>query len=304
MKSIVFLFVFSLWGLYSFSPVMGQKNNLHYKNLVDSAHNAIKAQNHQQALDFYLDAFSEKSPQNPIHLYEAAVVSAKTSHKRLAFMFLNMAVEDGFSYYEHALQNKDFPGLDDTKFNQYLKRIKETDSLMNYLTIRLDSVFKMDQIWRKRWMETSPDSPDYERIRQQIIETDSLNLIEIENIISEYGIWGESLRSPGAKNTMFLVIQHAPLAVQERYLDQMEDAVERGEIGSRNFALLIDRMMLRKNGVQKYGTQCTIVNGKAEARNLIDSMKVDEYRKEVGLGPLSKYLEQITKGQQKTIGKE
>ena len=97
---------------------------------------------------------------------------------------------------------------------------------------------------------------------------------------------------------MFLVLQHAPLDIQEKYFDQVEEAVERGEIGSWNFALLIDRMMLRKTGVQKYGTQCTIVNGKAEARNLIDSMKVDEYRKEVGLGSLSKYLEQITKGQQ------
>ncbi|MFR0836144.1 MAG: hypothetical protein ACLSG8_08445 [Barnesiella sp.] len=56
-------------------------------------------------------------------------------------------------------------------------------------------------------------------------------------------------------------------------------------------------MMLRKTGVQKYGTQCTFVNGKAEVHNLIDSTKVDEYRKEMGLEPLSEYLEQIIKEQ-------
>ena len=102
---------------------------------------------------------------------------------------------------------------------------------------------------------------------------------------------------------MFLVLQHAPLDIQEKYFDQVEEAVERGEIGSWNFALLIDRMMLRKTGVQKYGTQCTFVNGKAEVHNLIDSTKVDEYRKEMGLEPLSEYLDYMTQEQQKTIEK-
>ena len=126
-------------------------------------------------------------------------------------------------------------------------------------------------------------------------------MTEIEDIISEYGIWGQSLRSVGAQNAMFLVLQHAPLDIQEKYFDQVEDAVERGEIGSWNFALLIDRMMLRKTGVQKYGTQCTFVNGKAEVHNLIDSTKVDEYRKEMGLEPLSEYMDYMTQEQQKTI---
>lgn len=70
-------------------------------------------------------------------------------------MFLNMAAERGFSYYEHASQNKDFPSLDEVKFKQCLERIKKTDSLMNYLTIRLDSVFEKDQIWRKRMDENT-----------------------------------------------------------------------------------------------------------------------------------------------------
>ena len=301
MRPIIFLCVVFLSLLSSFFPAAGQKSDPCYKNWVDSARNAIKVQNYRQAFDFYLDAFSEKSPKNPVHLYEAAVVSARTLHERLAFMFLNMAAERGFSYYEHASQNKDFPSLDEVKFKQCLERIKKTDSLMIYLTIRLDSVFEKDQIWRKEWTRTPPDSPDYERIRQQIIKVDSINLTEIEDIISEYGIWGQSLRSVGAQNAMFLVLQHAPLDIQEKYFDQVEDAVERGEIGSWNFALLIDRMMLRKTGVQKYGTQCTFVNGKAEVHNLIDSTKVDEYRKEMGLEPLSEYMDYMTQEQQKTI---
>ena len=53
--------------------------------------------------------------------------------------------------------------------------------------------------------------------------------------------------------------------------------------------------------IQKYGTHCTFVNGQAEVHNLIDSTKVDEYRKEMGLEPLSEYMDYMTQEQQKTI---
>ena len=95
MRPIIFLCVVFFSLLSSFFPAAGQKSDPCYKNWVDSARNAIKVQNYRQAFDFYLDAFSEKSPKNPVHLYEAAVVSARTLHERLAFMFLNMAAERG-----------------------------------------------------------------------------------------------------------------------------------------------------------------------------------------------------------------
>ena len=87
MRPIIFLCVVFLSLLSSFFPAAGQKSDPCYKNWVDSARNAIKVQNYRQAFDFYLDAFSEKSPKNPVHLYEAAVVSARTLHEPCVYVF-------------------------------------------------------------------------------------------------------------------------------------------------------------------------------------------------------------------------
>lgn len=65
MRPIIFLCVVFFSLLSSFFPAAGQKSDPCYKNWVDSARNAIKVQNYRQAFDFYLDAFSEKSPKIP-----------------------------------------------------------------------------------------------------------------------------------------------------------------------------------------------------------------------------------------------
>ncbi|MBC3788329.1 DUF6624 domain-containing protein [Spirosoma utsteinense] len=89
-------------------------------------------------------------------------------------------------------------------------------------------------------------------------QTDSLNLTEVDQILTRYGWLSSSNVGLDANNTLFLVIQHADLAAQEKYLPMMTEAVKHGALKASSFALLQDRMALRKGQKQIYGSQLVL----------------------------------------------
>ncbi|MEZ5038583.1 MAG: DUF6624 domain-containing protein [Saprospiraceae bacterium] len=56
-------------------------------------------------------------------------------------------------------------------------------------------------------------------------------------------------------STLFLVIQHADIETQEKYLPMMRDAVSKGNARASSLALLEDRVALRKGEKQIFSTQ-------------------------------------------------
>lgn len=92
-------------------------------------------------------------------------------------------------------------------------------------------------------------------------------------------------------STLFLVIQHADQATQEKYLPMMREAVKNGKAQGSSLALLEDRVALGQGKRQIYGSQ---IGRDPETQiyfisPLEDPDNVDKRRAEVGLQSLADY---------------
>lgn len=117
---------------------------------------------------------------------------------------------------------------------------------------------------------------------------DSTNLIVIEDLISKYGWLNKSFVGVAGNRTCFLVIQHADLATQEKYLPMMESSVAMGESSTYDLALLQDRILMRQGKHQIYGSQIVRdeSNGQWKFYPIEDERHVNARRAKVGLRPI------------------
>lgn len=118
------------------------------------------------------------------------------------------------------------------------------------------------------------------------------NLRTLEALITKKGWPKISEVSKGPASTAFLVIQHATLKKQQQYLPVIKKLCEAGEARWQDYALMYDRIQTDIDKPQRYGSQVRYNNetGQHELFPLENAEKVDEWRKEVGLNPLSEYL--------------
>jgi hypothetical protein len=121
---------------------------------------------------------------------------------------------------------------------------------------------------------------------------DSVDLIKVRAIIDKYGWLGPDEIGDDGNSTLFLVIQHADLKTQEKYLPVMQDAVKAGKARASSLALLEDRIALREGKKQIYGSQFYLNTQTNEAYVLPmdDPDHVDQRRSEVGLHSMAEYL--------------
>ena len=106
-----------------------------------------------------------------------------------------------------------------------------------------------------------------------------------------YNILSDSVVGKFSKKC-FMVIQHSDLKTMEKYLPVIKKLYECKQTKGGNYALLYDRISVDKNnGIQYYGTQ---INAKTNKPYFIkDVYNVDKRRKELGMEPLSEYLERF-----------
>jgi len=120
------------------------------------------------------------------------------------------------------------------------------------------------------------------------------NQIELEQLIESKG-WPKISEVGGmAAGAAFLIIQHSDNEKQKKYLPVIKKLCEQNEASWQSYALMFDRIQTNDNKPQKYGSQVKYneQTQKYELYPLEDEAKVDEWRKEVGLGPLSEYASQ------------
>jgi hypothetical protein len=121
---------------------------------------------------------------------------------------------------------------------------------------------------------------------------DSVHLIYVKKILDEKGWLGPDKIGIQGNRTLWLVIQHSELAVQEKYLPMMREAVENRKAFASNLALLEDRVAIRQGKKQMYGSQLGYdsLTGAVYPLPLIDPDNVDKRRSDVGLDSLQEYL--------------
>ena len=123
------------------------------------------------------------------------------------------------------------------------------------------------------------------------MHSDSVNTSRIEQIIEEYGYPGKSIVGDQQSGTAFLVIQHADLAIQEKYLPIITEAADKGEVRWSSVALLVDRVRMRQGHKQIYGSQVSRdpETGEHYFAPIENPYKIDSIRAAVGLGPIQEY---------------
>ena len=187
----------------------------------------------------------------------------------------NLARSSGMQRYVNelfALKDKQL-GLH-VALKQELATIYDIDQKPRF---EVDSVVRVygqaSQQWQQHWQKTH--------------KTDSMNLVSVKRIIQQYGYPGQSLVGSKLGNTVWLVIQHSPLAVQEKYLPLIQKAADKGEMEKSNLALLVDRIRMSKGRKQLYGSQIiTSPTGKKFFHPIEDKANVNKRRAKVGLGPI------------------
>lgn len=165
------------------------------------------------------------------------------------------------------------------------------------LAMRIIAMSMADQEARFRLIGAMQrnDQPALQVAMGDVMREDRANGAELKRIVASVG-WPTYTRvGREAGHMAWLIVQHqdADPEFQRHCLRLMEPLVAKGEVSGTDFAYLTDRVAINTGGMQTYGTQMSLVNGKAVPTRLRDPRRVDERRRQVGLGPLDEYIRLI-----------
>lgn len=290
-------------SLVSFFYLQAQDEAL-YKELIAEAEKRYDQKDYSASAEKYSAAFVAFGNKGYINdRYNAACSYALSSQADSAFVQLLKIGKGGhYTNYSHLLSDTDLSSLyEDPRWEEVKKYVKANKEKQEAkydkpLVAKLEAIFDDDQGPRRKIAaiekEHGWESPEMKELWKEIEHKDSINLIEIMKILDERGWLGSDVIGGKGNQTLFLVIQHAPIEVQLKYLPMMREAVGEGNASARSLALLEDRVALRQGKRQLYGSQIgrNQETGKHYVLPLDDPMNVDKRRAEMGLGSLQDYV--------------
>ncbi|MCK2220370.1 hypothetical protein MF672_042195 [Actinomadura sp. ATCC 31491] len=121
---------------------------------------------------------------------------------------------------------------------------------------------------------------------------DTENSAFLKRVVAEHGWPGRDLVGEDGAHAAWLLAQHAghDLEFQRRCLSLLREAVERGQATAREYAYLLDRVRVREDRPQVYGTQYRhFPDGGFGPHPVEDPERLDERRAEAGLEPHAEY---------------
>jgi len=243
-----------------------------------------------------------KDPKDQNNIYNYACALSITRQADSAFKYLNIAVNMDTSAV--ALTDPDFLYLmENPKWGAFENR------LISMIEKKFKNPYKDRDYAKKLWKMQALDQAYYSDIdiAEKKIGMNSTvvislwdlkekinkqNQIELEQLIEAKG-WPKISEVGGmAAGAAFLIIQHSDNEKQKIYLPVIKKLCEQKEADWQSYALMYDRIQTNDNKPQKYGSQVKYneQTKKYELFPLEDEAKVDEWRKEVGLGSLSEYV--------------
>ena len=165
----------------------------------------------------------------------------------------------------------------------------------------LRNVRESDQSARLAMIElTRSDQLDIDAVlaaQANIEEVDSTNQVIVTRLLDNG--WPQGL-SDEANNAIWLVIDHAPIDYQLRYMPLIKEQVATGAISKSQYATLFDRICMRQGEPQRYGTQA-VQRRSAEENTTIyvwpvaNPLKLNRLRRTMGLTPIKRYCRKVSK---------
>lgn len=285
-----------------------EKNSHSYSNKIEAGERLLSVGKYAEAAKCYSDAFQSNRWQGSIpDRMNAARAWAMAGTLDSAYYNLFKIAEQGdIDNFEEETAYKYFwEGLNKDKYFQPLRsdarwpilcdRANANLPSMPELAKTLEEVLKQDQYYRIKIDSISTqfgyNSAEMTNLRTLIQIQDSINLVNVTGFLEKYGWLGKKKVGWTGNKAMFLVVQHAPLPVQEKYLPIMREAVKTGDAEGADLALLEDRVLIRNGKKQIYGSQVTrdTVTNEVHFFPIEDVDNVDHRRAMVGLGTLADY---------------
>jgi hypothetical protein len=167
---------------------------------------------------------------------------------------------------------------------------------LDSLTKLLEKVQVDDQQYREHWdslmQQYGINSPEFIDLIRKMNRQDSVNMQIVGSILDKYGWLGRQQTSADANEAFFLVLQHATLQAQLKYLPVMKKAVAQKKAKASDYALLVDRTNMFQGRLQVYGSQLNYdAAGKVHIYPIMDEPNVNKRRKMMGLPPMQAYLQ-------------
>ena len=142
---------------------------------------------------------------------------------------------------------------------------------------------------------------DVNQITQdEAVAVDQRNRSRLKEIFKEVGFPTVELVGKDAMHSIFLIIQHSDSdeAWQKDQLINIERAVEDGDMDSRSYAYLYDRIKVNAGEKQLYGTQIKNVDPASKEVELMETLDVENLdirRRKAGMMPIEMYKKFATK---------
>ena len=137
---------------------------------------------------------------------------------------------------------------------------------------------------------------DYTTEQAQAIDDKNGKLLD--QILSKYGYLGVTALGSEMQDDLAWMLLHQNLEMKLKYLSLIEEAVSRNECSPSMFAYLYDKIKVAQKQPQLFGTQLYF----SEEENAFKlfpitlSEKVDERRREYGLGTVKDYVDSFNSG--------
>jgi len=152
---------------------------------------------------------------------------------------------------------------------------------------------RVDQDVRNELIRKGADSPDPEA-ESRMAAIDARNIKRVQEIVGHGWPGADRVGIDGAE-AAWLLVQHAPHAIQEELFPLVEAAYHDGALSGQSYALLLDRIRVGDGKPQVYGSQAKGFDQwkghEPTLEPIEDEEHVDQRRAEVGLGTLTEYRE-------------
>lgn len=269
-----------------------------YPELLQRAREAYQDGRFKRAGKLYDEAFALYSPRTE-ELHQAVSAWAQAGKEKQAFAVMELGVRSGWITLDRLLNDPTLQSLhEEERWDELTQQLARYAMGSNVeLQQELTRVAERDQYYRQQMHDLAQEhgwgAPVIREMHGLQAELDAANLSTVAEIIEEHGYPGRSLVGPQG-STAFLVIQRADLATQEAYLPILSQAADAGELLWADLAMLIDRIQMRRELPQIYGTQVIqSANGLPEFYRIENPEQVNERRREVGLMPIEVYAEKF-----------
>ncbi len=272
-----------------------------YVHFVENGLVALEAEKYDSCITYYKSAFKIKQTSYLSTLRAAACAYSANDQK-----YLDQQLDKAFSINWGGTKNiwdnyTEFDYLRGTPFEERILTMYDhcldTSGINKSLYYEFQLIGESDQKYRRDMRGVSEKfgwkSPQMDSLWALQNPIDSANTVRICEVIDSCGYPGQSIVGPGEASTAFLVIQHADLEIQEKYLDIITAAADQGEVRWSSVALLVDRVHMRNKRPQIYGSQVSTdqETGEYFFSEIAQPYKVDSLRATIGMPPLQAYAD-------------